>query len=149
MDLFHHRKRRKSLKTTLRQIVFFLPALILMITFLLYPVLNTLWMSFFSEENQFVFLDNYKNVLSSKDVVNRKGFTQGFPMGALPHNFLWILIHLPLTTFLGLVLAVLFKDLKYNFIFKSAIFLGMVTPMVIGGVILRFIYEKEVKGNLQ
>jgi multiple sugar transport system permease protein len=89
-------------------------------------------------------LDNYKNVLSSKDVVNRKGFTQGFPMGALPHNFLWILIHLPLTTFLGLVLAVLFKDLKYNFIFKSAIFLGMVTPMVIGGVILRFIYEKEV-----
>ncbi|QPM68487.1 carbohydrate ABC transporter permease [Atribacter laminatus] len=144
MDLFHRRKRRKSLKTTLHQIVFFLPALILMIIFLLYPVLNTLWTSFTSEDHQFVFLDNYKKVLSSKDVFNQKGFTQGFPLGALPHNFLWILIHLPLTTFLGLVLAVLFKDLKYNYIFKSSIFLGMVTPMVIGGVILRFIYEKEV-----
>jgi len=144
MGLFHHQKRRKSLKTILHQLAFFLPALILMIIFLLYPVLNTLWMSFVSEDHQFVFLDNYKKVLSSKDVINQKGFTQGFPMGALPHNFLWILIHLPLTTFLGLVLAVLFKDLKYNFIFKSSIFLGMVTPMVIGGVILRFIYEKEV-----
>ena len=144
MGLFHHRKRRKSLKTILHQLAFFLPALILMIIFLLYPVLNTLLMSFVSEDHQFVFLDNYKKVLSSKDVINQKGFTQGFPMGALPHNFLWILIHLPLTTFLGLVLAVLFKDLKYNYIFKSSIFLGMVTPMVIGGVILRFIYEKEV-----
>jgi multiple sugar transport system permease protein len=144
MGLFHHRKRRKSLKTILHQLAFFLPALILMIIFLLYPVLNTLLMSFVSEDHQFVFLDNYKKVLSSKDVINQKGFTQGFPMGALPHNFLWILIHLPFTTFLGLVLAVLFKDLKYNFIFKSSIFLGMVTPMVIGGVILRFIYEKEV-----
>ena len=146
MSFFHHQnqKRRKNVKITLRQLAFFLPALLIMIIFLLYPVLNTLWMSFFSEENQFVFLDNYKNVLSSKDIINRKGLTQGFPMGALPHNFLWILIHLPFTTFLGLLLAVLFKDLKYNYIFKSAIFLGMVTPMVIGGVILRFVYEKEV-----
>ena len=144
MGLLHPRKRRKNLKTTLHRLVFFLPALLFVIIFLLYPVLNTLWMSFFSEDNRFVFFQNYQEVLSSKDIINQKGLTQGFPLGALPHNFLWILIHLPFTTFLGLLLAVLFKDLKYNYIFKSAIFLGMVTPMVIGGVILRFIYEKEV-----
>jgi len=137
-------KRKKNLKTKFYRSLFFLPALIFMAIFLLYPVLNTLWISFVSEDNHFVFLQNYQKVLSSNDVINRKGFTQGFPWGALPHNFLWILIHLPLTTFLGLLFAVLFKDLKYNFIFKSSIFLGMVTPMVIGGVILRFIYEKEV-----
>ena len=137
-------KRRKNLKTVLHRSLFFLPALIFMVIFLLYQVLNTLWMSFCSEENHFVFFQNYQNVLSSKDIINQKGFTQGFPLGALPHNFLWILIHLPFTTFLGLLFAVLFKDLKYNYIFKSSIFLGMVTPMVIGGVILRFIFEKEV-----
>ena len=60
------------------------------------------------------------------------------------HNLLWIIIHLPITTFLGLILAVILRDVKGNAIIKSVIFLGMVIPMVIGGLIVRFMFDKYV-----
>lgn len=110
-------KRKKNLKTKFYRSLFFLPALIFMAIFLLYPVLNTLWISFVSEDNHFVFLQEYQKVLSSNDVINQKDLLKDslgepFPQFFMdiypsPFNYLsWP----PL-------FAVLFKDLKYNFIF--------------------------------
>ncbi|MGB9857886.1 MAG: carbohydrate ABC transporter permease [Dictyoglomaceae bacterium] len=132
------------LKERILQSTFFIPALILIVAFVLYPVFKTIGLSFLAKDGSFVFLKNYIEVLSRKEIIDLEGFARGFPLGALLHNFLWILIHLPLTTLLGLFFAILFRDLKYNFIFKSAIFLGMITPMVIGGVLLRFMFDKDV-----
>lgn len=131
-------------KETLVKIIFFIPAILLITFFVVYPVLKTVVLSFYSKDGNFTFLKNYLEVLSRKEIINLEGFSKGFPLGALLHNFLWIIIHLPLTTLLGLFLALLFRNLKYNFLFKSAIFLGMITPMVIGGVLLRFIFDKDV-----
>ncbi len=77
-------------------------------------------------------------------MLNPEGFPKWPPLGALIHNLLWILIHLPLSLFSGLALAVILKDVKGASIVKSAIFLGMVTPLIIGGIILRFTFEKGV-----
>ncbi len=41
------------------------------------------------------------------------------------------------------MLAYLFKGIKGGSIAKSMIFLGMVTPMIVGGILLRFIYDKN------
>lgn len=132
------------LKETLSKSIFFIPALFLVVVFVVYPVLKTVSLSFFTKDGRFVFLNNYFDILTRKEIINLEGLSKGFPLGALFHNFLWILIHLPLTTLLGLFLAVLFRGLKFNYFFKSAIFLGMITPMVIGGVLLRFIFDKDV-----
>jgi multiple sugar transport system permease protein len=64
-------------------------------------------------------------------------------MGSLAHNFLWIVIHLPLTILLGLFLAVLLRDVKGGTIIKSIVFLGVVVPMVVGGVLFRYVYDKD------
>ena len=124
--------------------LFFIPALILIVVFVVFPVLSTVYISFFNPSGQFVGLNNYFDVLSRREVVNVERLTQGFPMGALIHNIIWIAIHLPLSLFSGLLLAIVLRDIKGASIVKSAIFLGMVTPMIVGGLILRFTFERGV-----
>jgi multiple sugar transport system permease protein len=124
--------------------LFFIPALILIVFFVIFPVLQTVYISFFSPEGEFVGLNNYFNVLGRREVVNAERLSRGFPLGALIHNVIWILIHLPLSLFSGLVLAIILRDVKGASIVKSTIFLGMVTPMIVGGLILRFTFERGV-----
>ncbi len=122
--------------------IFILPALLLICIFVFYPCLRTISLSFFSEGK--FSLHNYYEVLKSRDTINLEGFSKGFPLGTLFHNLLWIIIHLPLTTFLGLTLAVYLKNVKGGSIIKSIIFLGMVMPMITGGVMIRFIFDKNI-----
>lgn len=131
-------------KEKLSHLLFFIPVLILIGIFIIFPVVSTISLSFLSSSGKFTFLSNYLDVLTRKEIFNFGGFSSGFPLGALFHNLLWILIHLPLTISLGLVLAVILKDIKGGSIIKSVIFLGMITPMIIGGVILRFAFDKNV-----
>lgn len=127
--------------------LFLLPALILLILFVIGPTLFTLYMSFIDwtgKAEGFVGLKNYIEIFSRKSIINlEKPPLSPPPRGALIHNALWILIHVPLSTVLGLVLAVLLRNIKGGTIAKSMIFIGMVTPMVVGGIILRFIYDEH------
>jgi multiple sugar transport system permease protein len=128
----------------IKTIFFFLtPALLPIIIFLIYPVLNTISLSFFSKEGYFVGLQNYVEVLGRKDIINLSGFPKLPPLGALVHNIIWILIHLPLSIVFGLIFAVIMKDVKGSSIAKSMIFLGMVTPMIVGGLILKYSFEES------
>ena len=129
------------MKQKLSRSLFLIPALALLAIFVVYPVVNTFYLSFLSPTGEFVFLSNYMDVLTRREIVNPRGFTRGWGLGALPHNLLWILIHLPVTVFLGLVLAVVLRKVRGGSIIKSVIFLGMVTPMIIGGVLMRFMFD--------
>jgi multiple sugar transport system permease protein len=115
--------------------------------FVFYPIVDTIYMSFLKEgTGQFVGFANYANVISRSEFLNVKrlvNFLGGPSYGALIHNILWVVIHLPLCVFFGLLLAVLLRDVKGGTIIKSIVFLGMVIPMIIGGVLLRFILDKD------
>ncbi len=127
---------------------FFLPAFILIIFLVVFPILQTVYISFFSPSEEFVGLGNYADVLNQKEIVNvedvSKGLAQPHGLGALIHNVIWILIHLPLSLISGLILAIILRNVKGASIVKAIIFLGMVTPMIVGGMILRFTFEKNV-----
>jgi len=125
-------------------VVFVLPALFLLAVFVLYPTFRTIFMSFVGPNGELT-LQNYQSVFSSGDIINVKNISQGqFPFGTLIHNALWIAIHLPVTTFLGLFLAVLLRDVKGGAIIKSVIFLGMVMPLVVGGIMIRFMFDGNI-----
>lgn len=125
-------------------IIFLFPALILLTTFVIVPAVRTLSLSVLNEEGQFVGLQNFSDVLLSSDILNLDRFPfQSPPWGAIPHNAVWILIHLPLVVSLGMILAVLLKDVWGASFIKSVIFLGMITPMVVGGGIIRFIFDEH------
>ncbi len=128
-------------------IIFLLPSLFLLMLFVIGPMVFTFYMSLLRWEGGaikgFYGLNNYFEVFSRREIVNYRGISRGkLPLGALLHNAIWLIIHVPLSTILGLVLAVLLRDVKGATVIKSIIFLGMVTPMVVGGVLLRFIYDK-------
>ena len=123
--------------------LFFSPAIILLLFLVVYPILQTLYLSFLSSSGEFVGLSNYSEILSRKDILNVEGFPKWPPLGALIHNAIWILIHLPLSMFSGLALAIILRDVKGSSIIKSIIFLGMVTPLIVGGIILQYTFTER------
>lgn len=132
---------------TITPILFLIPAFFLLMLFVFYPIVDTIYISFLKKgTGDFIGLQNYRHVLFGAvyPLVNTRNIVLGeFPMGSLIHNILWIAIHLPLTMFFGLLLAVLLRDVKGGAILKSIIFLGMVTPLVVGGVLLRFMLDVD------
>lgn len=128
-------------------LLFLIPALLLITLFVLYPTVDTIYMSFLEDgKGEFVGFDNYADVIGRNEFLNIErllDFLSGPSYGALIHNLLWIMIHLPLSVFFGLLLAVLLRDVKGSAIIKSIIFLGIVIPMIVGGVMLRFILDRD------
>lgn len=120
------------------------PALFLILALIVYPALQTVALSFLSKDGAFVGLKNFADVLSDPETMNLARFpARTPPWGSLVHNAIWILLHLPLTVAIGLGLAILLRDVKGSAILRSVIFLGMVTPMIVGGVIIRFLFDEH------
>jgi len=107
-------------------------------------VFSTIYISFLSTHGQFVGVNNYINVLSRKEVLDVEGFPKPPPLGAIVHNLIWTLIHLPLSLILGLAFAVLFRSARGGSIAKSLIFIGMVLPLMVGGLLIRFTFESDL-----
>ncbi len=123
--------------------LFLVPAVVLIAIFIIGPITWTIALTFFSEEgvssDNFVGLDNYATVLSDKDTFNVDGFPKWPPLGTFIHNAIWIAIHLPVSMFFGLFLALILREVRGASIVKSSIFIGMVTPMIVGGVFIQFL----------
>lgn len=128
-------------------LIFLLPSIILVSIFLIYPIFYTIYLSFIDIDGSPVGFENFRKTLFRSDVLDFKRI-RGFPSvsppyGALVHNVIWIAIHLPITTFLGLILAVLLRNVKGASIIKAIIFMGMIIPLVVSGIIIHFTFEKD------
>jgi multiple sugar transport system permease protein len=128
-------------------IPFLVPAFLLLMIFVFYPIVQTVYQSFLARgTGSFVGLQNYNFVLFEKinPLINIPNIQLGtFPLGALIHNVMWIAIQLPLVVIFGLGFAVLLRGVRGGTIIKSIVFLGVVIPMVVGGVLFRFIYDQD------
>ncbi|RLG88322.1 MAG: sugar ABC transporter permease [Thermoprotei archaeon] len=139
--------------SALNRFSFLIPGLILITIFVVYPIVATIILSFNINPipgidiigGRSSGLENYYKVLSSPKFINSYGIkTMTFPMGAIIHNIIWIALHLPLTIILGLLLAVLFQHVRGGAIIRSFIFLGMVIPMIVGGLLIQFSFDKDL-----
>lgn len=128
-------------------LAFLVPELILLVSFVFAPIIGTVYMSFKTEEGG-LGLDNYRSVISEKSpdkaLLLLNNMPRSPPWGALVHNIVWMAIHLPLVVFLGLFLAYLLREVYGRSVVKSVIFLGMVIPMVVGGLIIRFMFDEYI-----
>lgn len=132
---------RRWLASQSKFLAFFLPAAILLLVLVVYPIIETLALGFQGPDGRFVGLQNYVTVIGSPDTFNPACLDRGPPCGTLLNNLIWIGLHLPLTLFMGLFLALLLQNIRGASFVKSLIFLGMVTPLIVVGVVLRFILE--------
>jgi multiple sugar transport system permease protein len=127
-------------------LVFVLPALLLILFFLLLPVLESLAMSLLSNDGtgRFVGMENYTKLFRDPAFVNVQGILHGQPpFGALVNNLVWIAVHLPLSMLLGLGCALLLIGLPRLSGLRPMIFIGMIVPGVITGIVTNFLFEKS------
>ena len=110
--------------------LYIIPAMFLLFFFLVYPSINTLYISFFNYNSEkFVGIQNYFYC-----------FTNEIMLNSFLNNALWVILFVPLTVSLGLVIAVLADRVKYESIVKSIIFMPMAISFVGAGVIWKFVY---------
>ncbi|HZW02635.1 MAG TPA: sugar ABC transporter permease, partial [Anaerolineaceae bacterium] len=123
----------------LEPFVFVGPALVLLSIFLIYPTLNTIYLSLFDARSEnFVGLQNYIAILGNADMHI-----------AFRNNLLWMVVMTGVCVSLGLVIAVLFDRIKLEPVAKSLVFLPVAISSVGASVIWRFIYTFQPAGREQ
>ena len=115
------------------------PALLILMFFLVYPIINTFYLSFLDKGSEsFAGLSNYIFALTKKPMLI-----------AFRNNLLWLIVFTVFTVSLGLILAVLFDRVRYEAVVKSIIFLPMAISFVGAGVIWKFVYTYRPAGTPQ
>ena len=124
-------------RETARPYVFVGPALVILSVFLIYPVINTILISFRDARSQdFVGVDNYEFV-----------FTDESMLRAIRNSALWIVLVPLVAVSIGLVFATLADKLRRGeAIAKSMIFLPMAISFVGAAVTWRLIYAFRPEG---
>ena len=115
------------------------PAVIVAAVFLAYPVVYTAWLSLLNRySTEFVGHANYKTI-----------FTNANYLTVLRNNLLWIVLGTALAVSLGLVIAVLVDRVRFESVFKSAIFIPGAISFVGAGVIWLLVYAYNNPGDKQ
>ncbi len=123
----------RRLRSYLVTAVFLAPALILLILWILYPVVYTMWRSLYDRSgDNFIWLDNYETLFSTDTTRT-----------AIKNNAIWVAVVPALVTAVGLVFAVLTERIRWSVAFKIAVFMPMAISLFAAGVIWRIMDQQE------
>ena len=119
----------------IRPWLFLGPAILFLSVYLIYPVINSIWLSLHdSSGDQFVGLDNY--VWLAGDAKFHE---------SMRNNIWWLIIVPAASTFFGLISAALTDRIRWGNIAKSLIFMPMAISFIGASVIWKFVYD--YRGN--
>ncbi|MDT7518600.1 sugar ABC transporter permease [Rhodoferax sp. TBRC 17660] len=122
---------REIFRSNVRPLLFIAPALLLLGTYLVYPLFETFRLSFYDATGeQFVGLANFRWVFAD----------QNFLL-TIRNNFLWLLVVPAAATAFGLVVAVLADRVWWGGFAKSMVFMPMAISFVGASVIWKFVYD--------
>jgi alpha-glucoside transport system permease protein len=124
------------------------PALIVMTAFIVYPGLNTLYLSLRNNADTgwanttcvagqpcWGIFENFRYALTSATM-----------LGSFLNNLIWIILMGSGTVLFGLLIATLADRVRYEVVAKAIIFLPMAISFVGAGVIWKFVYDYETSG---
>lgn len=123
-------RRKRSISLKLVGLLFLLPALIFYVVFELWPIIQTVWYSFYDwngiDASTFVGVQNYIEVFTDPEL-----------FGSILHSFYLIIFFSIIPIVLGLMIAVLIKDMRSKVgrgIAQVCLFLPRVIPGAAAGV---------------
>lgn len=123
----------------IRPWVFLGPAILLLGTYLIYPVLNSIWLSLHDGSgDRFVGLDNYRWLVGDDK------FRE-----SLRNNLMWLVVVPAAATLLGLIAAGLSDRMRLRKLATSLIFMPMAISFVGASVIWKFVYDYRAAGEQQ
>jgi alpha-glucoside transport system permease protein len=112
---------------------FLAPALVLLGVLVAYPVIYSIWRSFYDAAGtNFLGLGNYTAM-----------FTDPATFTAIRNNVIWVAVVPVTVTILGLIFAVLMERIKWSIAFKLIVFMPMAISMVAAGVIFRTAFQEN------
>jgi alpha-glucoside transport system permease protein len=131
------------------------PALLVMTFFIVYPMLNTINLSFKNKDGTasaaemcvegkscWGIFENYHYALTGElDTSSPKTVWQSFWQSSYGNNLKWVLLMVTGTVALGLLIALLADRVKYEPLAKAIIFMPMAISFVGAGVIWKFVYD--------
>ena len=122
---------KERARSRVRPWLFLAPALLLLGTYLLYPLFETFRLSFFDATGEtFVGLSNYQWVLVDQNFLI-----------TIRNNFLWLIVVPSAATALGLVVAVLADRVWWGGFAKSMVFMPLAISFIGASVIWKFVYD--------
>lgn len=138
--------------------LYLVPALIVMSFFIVYPMLNTISLSFQNRDGTasaattcnegqpcWGIFENYRYALTNElDTSSFSRFMQTFWVSSYGNTLKWIVFMVSGTVILGLLIAVFVDRIKYEPVAKSVIFMPMAISFVGAGVIWKFMYNYNV-----
>jgi len=119
------------------------PALIIMSVFIIYPGLNTFYLSFRNDNDTGWATENCVPGQSCWGVLENYHYalTSDVMLTAFANNIKWILLMVTGTVALGLIIATLSDRVRYEPLAKALVFLPMAISFVGAGVIWKFVYD--------
>ena len=135
--------------------LYLLPALIVMSFFIVYPMINTVALSFQNKDSTasaattcregepcWGIFENYRYALTAElDTTSFQSTWQSFWTSSYGNTIKWIVFMVSGTVILGLLIAVLVDRVKYEPVAKAIIFMPMAISFVGAGVIWKFMYN--------
>jgi alpha-glucoside transport system permease protein len=135
--------------------LYLLPAIIIMSIFIVYPMLNTINLSFLNKDSSasaattcregeacWGVFENYRYALTAElDLSNSKTAWQSFWISSYGNMLKWLVVMVAGTVGLGLVFAVLADRIRHEALAKAIIFMPMAISFVGAGVIWKFMYN--------
>jgi len=125
--------------STLTSWLFIAPSLLIIGTFLLYPLVSSIYLSFtnynfvYSNKPEFAGFENFKNL-----------FSDSYFIIALRNTFYYTLVFFPLIILFSFLLALLLNSkTKGTGFFQSTILLPIVVPLSLAGVMFTWILAKD------
>jgi alpha-glucoside transport system permease protein len=114
--------------------LFLLPALILLVIWMVYPIVYTVLRSFFGRSgfDDFVGIDNYDTLFTTPTLTT-----------AIKNNLIWVAVVPAFVTALGLIFAVLTERVNWAVAFKTVVFLPMAISAFATGVTWRIMYVQD------
>ena len=123
-------KPKRNMSLGLVSLLFLAPALVFYIAFELWPIIQTIWYSFYEwngiDASSFIGVENYITVFTDPDLY-----------GSILHSFYLIIFFSIIPIVLGLIIAVLIKDMKSKVgrsFAQVCLFLPRVIPGAAAGV---------------
>ena len=117
-------------------VLFVAPALLIYLVFMIYPFLNTVYLSF----------TNWDGITPSKDFVGLSNYVRVFgeeaALKAFVNNIIWVVLGTVAPVVLGLFEALLvWSGARGSLLFRTLFFLPFVLPLVVVGIVWQWIYH--------
>ncbi|MCU1639453.1 MAG: putative alpha-glucoside transporter,permease component [Microbacteriaceae bacterium] len=117
---------------------FVAPALLLLVSGLIYPAIRTTYLAFLNRDGDFTGFDNFVWAFTQPDAVR-----------TLINTVVWVVFVPLLSTSIGLAYAIFIDKSRGEKFFKALVFMPMAISMVGAGIIWKFVYDFKSQGREQ